>query len=802
MVAMNFFYLSLAILAQFSTVISTSIFESNKLLGFNKTSAHSSPDLVKCTVSPTSSFGSGFFTIEYICQTYNGIIYPIEGGIVSLTGLPFVDKSSKTIFTFPRSIINQSNVLDLHNNTIRSSISFSSTPFDVNLGFGTHKGLIIRVMDNTGDEPDESANELYGAFYDDNINFGVSVKSVYLGCSNGQFELIPATGNKVTDGVIEITLDYNVADVEWKTVSSDVMSQISNLDSSAVDDYTFDFIVFPSSVNFKPWGKAAFGTGRSWYRSGRMQKVVLPVHEIGHNLYQDHSGVPLNDNPFIDDTEETADASCTMGGEWGTKSDGQKCFNAAKTYYMGWFSDYSEDLFPSKRALGATLVGVNDAVNDEISLGEFVTIKVSDDGATNLYLMYNRVEGVHKFLEDSYYRDKVVVVEQDGSRTSDDYWAGVSMVKAVLDQGDTYTQYNWAGTDNSLKIKVCSIVFGTPDSATVGIWLKGVNSINAACKASPTVSPAPTPMYKEITYFSDPCIASFPNNGFLCEECTGHCINDSDCAGDLICSQRDGGEDVPGCTWGASSESLKNGDNDFCYDPSNSNQPSTSNSPSISPNSSNQPSNMPSVRTCNKNKGESKVELRILPDVSYETVWVLKNLCTGQNLAEGTYEGTTLCVSDDERFAFTIYDSYGDGICCDYGDGMYSVYFDGKLIYEGGGPDNDFLKEETTKFGAKKCPSDSCEDPKFTFKMQKNSSSKKKKKTCNKISENWCNNKDVSNTCPDACKSCDTYKDSPYKFKVKKKQRDCRWVQRSRTKQRCQSNGVKKACRKTCKKYL
>ena len=132
----------------------------------------------------------------------------------------------------------------------------------------------------------------------------------------------------------------------------------------------------------------------------------------------------------------------SRGGEYGTISDGQKCFNAAKMYYLGWFSDHQGDMTPTSNAFGGTLVGVNDAGNGEISSDQFVTVRVSDSGATDLYLMYNRVEGVNKFLENIYYRDKVVVVQQDGAGEQ-------SWVRSVLDQGETYTQDNWAGTGTS-----------------------------------------------------------------------------------------------------------------------------------------------------------------------------------------------------------------------------------------------------------------------------------------------------------------------------------------------------------------
>merc|ERR1739844_174156 len=54
-------------------------------------------------------------------------------------------------------------------------------------------------------------------------------------------------------------------------------------------------------------------------------------------------------------------------------------------------------------------------------------------------------------------------------------------------------------------------------------------------------------------------------------------------------------------------------------------------------------------------------------------------------------------------YTFTIYDSYGDGICCGYGSGNYDVTFDGVLIASGG----DFgSSESTSPCGATSCQVD------------------------------------------------------------------------------------------------
>jgi len=79
-------------------------------------------------------------------------------------------------------------------------------------------------------------------------------------------------------------------------------------------------------------------------------------------------------------------------------------------------------------------------------------------------------------------------------------------------------------------------------------------------------------------------------------------------------------------------------------------------------------------------------------DYPVDITWELAN-SDGEIIEEGG-SGTTemFCLPSNDCYAFTIYDSYGDGICCDYGEGSYTLTWDGSVI--GGG--NDFSNSETT----------------------------------------------------------------------------------------------------------
>lgn len=79
-----------------------------------------------------------------------------------------------------------------------------------------------------------------------------------------------------------------------------------------------------------------------------------------------------------------------------------------------------------------------------------------------------------------------------------------------------------------------------------------------------------------------------------------------------------------------------------------------------------------------------------------ETSWTLVDISTNTTLASGgpysnlNAAGTTeqnipdVDVDGTGCYVFTIYDSYGDGICCNYGNGSYSVSYDGTVMGSGG----------------------------------------------------------------------------------------------------------------------
>ena len=101
--------------------------------------------------------------------------------------------------------------------------------------------------------------------------------------------------------------------------------------------------------------------------------------------------------------------------------------------------------------------------------------------------------------------------------------------------------------------------------------------------------------------------------------------------------------------------------------------------------------------------GQSQVQVSILTDnYGSETTWTLTGVTgapvygSGGPYGNNTQYNPTACVPNGPVIRFTIFDSFGDGICCQYGQGNYSVTVNGNVVASGG----EFTFNETSYFVA------------------------------------------------------------------------------------------------------
>ncbi len=106
----------------------------------------------------------------------------------------------------------------------------------------------------------------------------------------------------------------------------------------------------------------------------------------------------------------------------------------------------------------------------------------------------------------------------------------------------------------------------------------------------------------------------------------------------------------------------------------------------------------PCPEPCTTNEITVSITLDNYPE---ETSWDIRDDNNAVVASGGTYgylpDGSTVVIDEclaDGCYDFTIYDSYGDGICCAYGNGSYEVT-DGAIVLASGGQ---FGSSETTNF--------------------------------------------------------------------------------------------------------
>jgi hypothetical protein len=82
-------------------------------------------------------------------------------------------------------------------------------------------------------------------------------------------------------------------------------------------------------------------------------------------------------------------------------------------------------------------------------------------------------------------------------------------------------------------------------------------------------------------------------------------------------------------------------------------------------------------------------------------LWVINE--GGTPYGNNTQYIETVCIPQNSNVTFTIYDSYGDGICCSLGNGSYDVNVCDVIVAAGGS----FGSQESTSFNVGTCD-DTC----------------------------------------------------------------------------------------------
>lgn len=426
---------------------------------------------VKCTVSETHGLVEGDgpdLPPVQLCEDVNdsSVIYTLNGNVDQVTSDDNYE-SNNCILSLPdAAAVSQrpdgSKVINIGRGPHTVNRGNPNNIFGGNRRLtttGQRKALVVRVTDINGNAPTQSeATMRDDVFLDDN-----NLKVRYWDCSNGQLDFIYGTGTGVNNGVITVTTSNNLNGATWQSCGSWASALLPN-------DVSYNHVMYicPDVVNFE--GAAAWGSrpgSNSWYRSQYASAPIVQVHEVGHNLGHGHSGV----------TETYDDGSCNMGnrGQWNDAGTNY-CFNAAKTWYNGWYSDYHQVISPIAASYSSELVGINNVQQGDAIQGVHdVVLKIANSGEADHYVHFNRREGANNEVPN--FGDRVVVYTQGGL-------GSVSTKQADMGEGGIFTKSNWANSGFTLTIKVCSITIGSPDLAVVLVYLAGSNDLSCPVACS------------------------------------------------------------------------------------------------------------------------------------------------------------------------------------------------------------------------------------------------------------------------------------------------------------------------------
>jgi hypothetical protein len=132
---------------------------------------------------------------------------------------------------------------------------------------------------------------------------------------------------------------------------------------------------------------------------------------------------------------------------------GAMCFNAAKTWQIGWYDDRKTTVDPLDGAWTGKIIGVV----DYMKISPFPVVVKIDTGSTSgqLYIAFNRAQGINR--DNVQADDQVTIVETNGSGDN----ASQSFLRAHLAKGQQYAVENWNGSGKTLTVKATEIHLST-----------------------------------------------------------------------------------------------------------------------------------------------------------------------------------------------------------------------------------------------------------------------------------------------------------------------------------------------------
>jgi hypothetical protein len=368
----------------------------------------------------------------------------------------------------------------LNDDLIRRQRELAEPTIISSKAIGTRTVLAVKVQANNKGvsvSKSEISDSIFGTFGDQ-----VNLRSQYNDCSHGKLDFAPAQNRnglniKIRNGVVTVPVDVSTSQgnsMMVNQVTAEIRRQFGVSSLSDIADH-FMYCLPEGTMTQNKIGYAMTNGWLSVFNDKMCTYVSIQMHEVGHNLNLGHSG----DSTHSGDNElKYGDKSGLMGFSYTQDETPKMCFNAAKSWYLGWYSDKTMSLSPGKLlGMGNEYSGTIGNIVDYPTSANTVIIQLQQESLGNhWYVGFNAQKGFN--IETKEAKNQVVVIEDTNS---------LSIRRADLNAGDSYTIDNFDGKEGDrLTISVSSINI-EEGSAKISLYLeKGPT-------ASPTLVPTTMP---------------------------------------------------------------------------------------------------------------------------------------------------------------------------------------------------------------------------------------------------------------------------------------------------------------------
>lgn len=310
---------------------------------------------------------------------------------------------------------------------------------------GEKELLVIRIQASDSSTT-ATKTQLFQDIFDDKVNVSKQLKA----CSHGKLTMKPATGRNINNGVATMQLN-SVVGRTTQAIINELDNDALSLFGRALNQFDHVMMCMPPGTNFlngsgrimDGWqayvpGDHKYSSFMSVYNDQWCSSVSAGMHEFGHNLGLDHANE--SGGGYEDETGQ-------MGYSGLQESFGAlRCYNPAKSWQLGWYSEHSRRINPLLDApFETTLTGITMEFETDDDKSKKTLLHIPN-GDKDLYIGYNLA---NRFNSDTVEgQNKVLIDEQEFGGHND------SNLLAKLGMNDSYTIQNYQGSGKNLVVTV------------------------------------------------------------------------------------------------------------------------------------------------------------------------------------------------------------------------------------------------------------------------------------------------------------------------------------------------------------